>query len=143
MNLGAWMILADTSAWVEHDRRTESTADERLTRLLVADPRQLAVTEPVVMEVLAGATSDDRGDVLRRLLGRATLLRLDPVSDFEAAARTYRRCRSVGFTPRGLLDCLVAVVAWRRGAAILTWDSDLLRIARVLGVDVDPASLPG
>lgn len=138
------MILADSSAWIEFDRRSGSSAHLALRALLRQEqPRQLAVTEPVVMEVLAGATSDDREDMLRRLLARATLLPVDPAGDFEGAARAYRRCRSAGFTPRGLLDCLIAVVAWRRGAAILTWDSDLLRIARVLGVDVDPASLPG
>jgi predicted nucleic acid-binding protein len=48
------MILADTSAWVEYDRATGSAVDTRLTRL-IADEEPLAVTEPVIMEVLAGA----------------------------------------------------------------------------------------
>ena len=48
------MILADTSAWVEYDRATGSAADERLTQL-IADGDSLVITEPLVMEVLAGA----------------------------------------------------------------------------------------
>jgi len=67
------MILADTSAWVEYDRATGSQVDERLVELIATDG-PLAVTEPVIMEVLAGARSDAREDQLRRLLLRAALL---------------------------------------------------------------------
>ena len=52
------MILADTSAWVEYDRATGSTADLRLRDLIAADG-PVAVTEPVIMEVLAGARTDN------------------------------------------------------------------------------------
>ena len=63
------------------------------------------------------------------------------MTDFEAAARIYRRCRRVGVTPRGLVDCLVAAVAWRRGASLLCRDVDLERVAGVMGIDLDPASV--
>jgi predicted nucleic acid-binding protein len=101
----------------------------------------LAVTEPVMMEVLAGARSDEREDDLRRLLLRFDLLRFDPIADFDAAARIYRRCRRAGITPRGMIDCLIAAVAWRRGTALLAYDAGLDRVARVVGVDLDLASL--
>ena len=52
------MILADTSAWVEYDRATGSTVDLRLRDLIAADG-PIAVTEPVIMEVLAGARTDN------------------------------------------------------------------------------------
>ena len=58
------MILADTSAWIEFDRATGSAADNRMAAL-IADEGPLAVTEPVVMEVLARARSDAREDDLR------------------------------------------------------------------------------
>ena len=83
------MILADTSAWVEYDRATGSAVDRRLTDL-IAEGGPLAVTEPVVMEVLAGASSDTRENDLRRLLLRFELAAVDPTADFEAAARIYR-----------------------------------------------------
>ena len=130
------MILADTSAWVEFDRATGSAVDERLTAL-IAQEGPLAVTEPVVMEVLAGARTDGRENDLRRLMHRFRLLPVDPAADFEAAARIYRRCRSSGVTPRGLIDCLIAAVAWRSGAALLARDVDLLRVADVVGIAVD------
>jgi predicted nucleic acid-binding protein len=97
----------------------------------------LAVTEPVIMEVLAGARTDEREADLRRLLSRFELCAVHAPSDFEAAAGIYRRCRQLGVTPRGLLDCLIAAVAWRVGASLLCQDVDLERVAGVVGLTVD------
>lgn len=134
------MILADTSAWVEYDRATESAVDRRLTALIATDG-PLAVTEPVAMEVLAGARNDQREADLGRLLLRFHVLHFDATTDFDAATRIYRRCRKAGITPRGMIDCMIAAVAWRRGAALLAYDADLDRVARIVGVDLDEASL--
>jgi len=134
------VILVDTSAWVEYDRATGSAVDQRLVAL-IARGGPLAVTEPVVMEVLAGARSDQREDDLRRLLLRCDLLGFDAAADFDAAVRIYHRCRRVGVTPRGMIDCMIASVAWRGGAALLAHDADLDRVARVVGIEMDEASL--
>jgi len=134
------MILADTSAWVEYDRATGSPVDRRVAELISTDG-PLAITEPVVMEVLAGARSDAREADLRRLLTRFHLLRFDSAADFDGAAHIYRRCRAVGITPRGMVDCLIAAVAWRSGAALLAHDADIDRVASVVGIEVDRASL--
>jgi predicted nucleic acid-binding protein len=134
------VILADTSAWVEYDRATGSPVDQRLAELIETDG-QVATTEPVVMEVLAGARDDEREAQLRGLLLRFELLSFDTVVDFEGAMRIYRYCRAAGITPRGLLDCMIASVAWRREAALLAHDADMDRVARVIGIAVDPASL--
>lgn len=133
------MILADTSAWVEFDRATGSTVDVRLTEL-ITDDGPIAVTEPVMMEVIAGARTDAREHDLRRLLQRFHLHSVDPAPDFEAAARIYRQCRQNGVTPRGLVDCLIAAVAWRNSATLLAYDIDLYRIAGIVGIGMDPAS---
>lgn len=93
------------------------------------------------MEVLAGARDRRSEDDLRRLLLRFSLLRFDPVADFEGAALIYRRCRAVGVTPRGMVDCMIAAVARRTGASLLTGDADMHRIARVVGIDLDDAPL--
>src|ERR1700674_3769340 len=135
------MILADTSAWVEFDRATGSVVHRRVTELVATDG-PLSVTEPVIMEVLAGARSDQRELDLRRLLLRFRLLAFDAAADFDAAARMYRRCRTVGFTPRGMVDCMIAAVAWRNGAALLTQDVDLQRLGQIVGIELDQASQP-
>ncbi len=133
------MILADTSAWIEYDRATGSPVDLRLTEL-ISTGEDLAITEPVMMEVLAGARDEDRASELRRLLLRFRLLRFDPVVDFEAAALIYRRCRAAGFTPGGMVDCMIASVALRSRASLLASDRDLDRIAGIAGIQLDPAS---
>ena len=132
------MILADTSAWVEYDRATGSPVDRRLETLISGDG-PLAVTEPVIMEIVAGARSDDRETDLRRLLQRFELLRFDAAVDFDAAARIYRRCRAAGITPRGLIDCMIASVAHRHRATLLVADADLRRVAYVVGIGIDDA----
>jgi predicted nucleic acid-binding protein len=133
------VILADTSAWVEYDRSTGSAVEQRIAELIATDG-PLAITEPVLMEVLAGARDDQREVRLRRLLTRCALLAFDPVVDFEGAVRIYRRCRAQGVTPHGLLDCMIASVAWRRQATLLAHDVDLARVASVVGILLDPVS---
>jgi predicted nucleic acid-binding protein len=134
------VILADTSAWVEFDRATGSAVDVRV-RELIETNGPLAVTDPVVMEVLAGARDAQREERLRRLMMSFPLLAFDPVADFEGAAGVYRLCGAAGVTPRGLLDCMIAAVAWRRGASLLSQDADMDRVASVLGIVLDDASL--
>lgn len=43
-------------------------------------------------------------------------------------------------TPRGLLDCMIAAVAWRCGATLLAQDVDLQRVADVVGIAMDESS---
>jgi predicted nucleic acid-binding protein len=134
------VILSDTSAWVEYDRDTGSTVDRRLSELIDSEAA-VGVTEPVVMEVLAGARDERREAELRRLLQRFELLNFDAVTDFDGAVRIYRRCRSAGITPRGMIDCMIAAVAQRHGATLLAYDADMNRVARVIDLEMDGASL--
>jgi predicted nucleic acid-binding protein len=134
------VILADTSAWVEYDRATGSRVDRRITEL-IRDDVSLAVTEPVIMEVMAGSWNDEREVNLRRLLLRFPLLRFDAAIDFDAATKIYRQCRRAGITPRGMVDCMIASVARRHDASLLTADADLSRVAKVVEIILDDASI--
>jgi predicted nucleic acid-binding protein len=135
------VILVDTSAWVEYDRATGSAVDRRVTELIATDG-PIALTEPIIMQILAGARDVDRNSDLRRLLLRFELLQFDAVTDFDGAVRIYRTCRRAGITPHGMIDCLIASVARRRAATLLSHDVEFERIARVIGVDLDEASSP-
>jgi hypothetical protein len=99
------------------DQLTNGTAD-------------LATTDVVVMELLAGAIKDEELTELRRMLLPFEHLPVDPLNDFETAADLYRQCRRGGETVRALMDCLVAAVALRTGAAVLHNDRDFDVIAR-------------
>jgi predicted nucleic acid-binding protein len=132
------VILADTSAWIEFDRATGSPVDRQVTRLIESSGTDLAVTEPVLMEVLAGAGDDRRRSDLRRLLTSFSWIPVDPVADFEGAADLYAACRAAGITPRGLIDCMIVNVALRSGARLLAADRDFEQIARVVPLQLAP-----
>ncbi|HKZ12952.1 MAG TPA: PIN domain nuclease [Solirubrobacterales bacterium] len=123
------MILLDSSAWVEFLRATGSPAHLRVRSGLV-DEADLACTDVVVMEILAGARDGADRDQLRRLLYGLRFLPVEGPADYEAAAELYRACRRAGETPRKLTDCLIAAVAIRNDAELLCQDADFLTIAR-------------
>jgi len=124
------LILVDTSAWVEFLRATGSRAHARLRDLLQGG-EELATTELVVMEVLAGARDHAHLDRLRRVvLGRCQMLTGHGLADYEEAAAIFRRCRAEGSTVRRLNDCLIAAVAIRAGVPLLHADQDFEQIAR-------------
>ena len=129
------MILADTSAWVEYLRDTGSPTCNAVDQLLDDD---LAVTEPVMMEVLAGGRNDRHLRELRALLGRAHLIPCTS-PDFLEAAALHRNCRQSGETVRRLVDCLIAAVAIRAGVPVLHNDSDYDVLARHSALAVYPA----
>jgi predicted nucleic acid-binding protein len=123
------VILVDSSAWVEFLRATESRAHLRL-RSALQDGDALACTDPIVMEILAGARDEVDRDRLRRLLYGLEFLAVEGPADYESAAELYRACRGGGETPRKLTDCLIAAVAIRSGVELLCEGADFLAIAR-------------
>jgi predicted nucleic acid-binding protein len=129
------VILVDTSAWVEYDRATDSPADRALCAL-IRTKQPLAVSEPILMEVLAGAKDTKRAQDLRRLLTSFEWIPTDAIADFEGAAVIYRSCRAAGVTPRGLLDCMIVNIAIRSGATLLASDRDFEKIATVVSLQI-------
>ena len=128
------MILADTSAWVEFLRATGSEANLRLRGLIEGD--QLATTDVVLMEVLAGARDDGHRDRLRALLARCQFVPIAGPRDYEDAADIYRACRQAGHTVRALTDCLIASAAMRAGLSVLHADRDFDAIARHVPLEI-------
>jgi len=126
-------VLVDTSVWVHYDRGDDHPTALMLKNLIAASDR-VAVTEPVVMELLAGARNDLEKQRISRLVTRFSLLRFDPVADFDAAAGLYRICRRNGVTPRGLVDCMIASVALRTRSRLLAADGDFERMGQALGL---------
>ena len=132
------MILADTSAWIEFRRATESAVHLRL-RIAVETGEALGTTGVVVMELLAGARDEQDAEAMRRLLARCRFLPLEEPSDDEVAASIYRACRLEGKTVRRMTDCLIAAVAIRCGARLLHRDADFDAIARHSALVLEPA----
>jgi len=123
------VILVDSSAWIEFQRATGSSADRRLTSAIESN-EPLATMGLILLEILAGARDEQQARDLRRLLDRCQLLPLADPFDFESAATLYRSCRREGITIRRLPDCLIAAVAMRTETALLHQDADFDAIAR-------------
>jgi predicted nucleic acid-binding protein len=124
------VTLVDSSAWVELWRSTDSSIDQRL-RELVDSREELVTTEPVWMELLAGAR--DRADeiVIRRTLSACRMVRVLSPRDWEQAAAIYAAARRRGARLRQQVDCLIAAVAIRAGVPILARDRDYEAIAEL------------
>jgi predicted nucleic acid-binding protein len=126
------MELIDTSAWVELLRGTGSPAHHAVRDILRERPGEVVTTEPVVMELLAGASNEAVWRQLDQLTNGLRLLTLDGARDYRDAASAYRAVRAGGKTVRRLLDCLIAAVATRTGATLVHWDRDFDVLAEAL-----------
>ncbi|OBI45637.1 ribonuclease [Mycobacterium kyorinense] len=125
------MILVDTSAWIEYLRATGSAAAIEVRRLLSDEANQVAMCEPIAMEILAGAIDDGRHAKLEQLVNGLPSLTVDGAVDFRVAAGIYRAARRAGQTIRSLNDCLIAAIAIRHGACMVHRDADFDVIAGI------------
>lgn len=132
------MILVDTSVWVEHLRGTDESVTRGLIRQLRSE-EELVTTDPVVMELLAGADTEHRRQVVDRLIAGMREIHLDPGPDFRLAAEVYRAVRRQGRTVRSMMDCLIASVALRHDVPVLHRDADYDAISAATGLRTTPA----
>ena len=123
------LIVADTSAWIEFLRGTDHKVAATIRRLIEQDA-DIAITEIIVMELLAGARTGPPVRELRSRLLSFRVLPLEGLGDFEDAALIYRACRDAGETLGSMTDCLIAVAVMRAKASLLHNDADFDVIAR-------------
>jgi len=129
------VYLIDSSAWIEYLRDTGSKAATEVERLIGTDS-DIATTEPIVMELLAGATTPKALTLVDALTNGLPLIRVDPYTDYHHAAAIFRTARSQGKTIRSLLDCVIAAVALRTGATMVHRNVDFDVIAEFTPLDV-------
>lgn len=133
------MLIADSSAWVEYLRGTGSPAHLALRDAVTRD--EVVVPEPVKAELLVGARSNDELRALRRMLEHFEVMLIAPRDDLDQAVALHLQCRSVGVTPRGLVDCTIAAMAVRSGLPLLHHDRGFAALAPVAGITQAPGSL--
>lgn len=123
-------VLADTSAWVEFLRGTNSRACEYVR----ANVGALASTEPILFELLAGARPGRRTTELERLLLSQFWVPIEPSLDYRAAVDVFHVTRAAGRPPRSLQECLIAALALRRDLSVAHRDADFEHIASATGL---------
>ena len=130
------MYIVDTSVWIEYFRRTGSRADDQVTQMVEREWPTAVVTEPVIMELLAGARDPGNFRRIERIMAAMPLCQVDPVCDFAEAGALFKAMRDEGITIRSMVDCLIAAIAWRRDATIMHADRDFDAIASRYPVQV-------
>lgn len=123
-------VLIDTSAWIEYFRATGSPAAVEVRRLLTSGT-EVAICEPIAMEILSGAVGADSLAKLQRLVDGLPSLKLDDAIDFRSAAAIFRSARAGGRTVRSINDCLIAALAIRHGVEVVHRDADYDVIAQI------------
>jgi hypothetical protein len=126
------VFLLDSSAWIEYLRRTGSPTNIEVRRLLQERPADVHFTEPVIMELLAGAGTPTRLGQAEKLVSGLPLLAVDSFIDYRAAAAAARATQQNGHPIRSIVDCLIAAVAARTGAALVHRDHDYDYLAEIL-----------
>lgn len=132
------MVVLETSAIIEYLRATGSAVDRTVGQYLDDAAIELAITEVVLMELLAGGRDEQRAADLGDQLAQFRMLRLEPLQGYEDAAAIYRTARRRGITIRKMTDCLIAVPVIKAGASLLHADADFDRIAQVAPLRIEP-----
>jgi predicted nucleic acid-binding protein len=122
------VILVDSSAWIEYLRATGSRTHAQVRALDLGVGA--AMTDVVVMELLAGALTDPEEDRVRQFIRGFPFLPTAGLVDFQHAAALFRACRRGGETIRRMTACLIAAIAIRNGVPVLHNDSDFDALAR-------------
>lgn len=120
--------LADSSIWIDHLRRRESVLLDLL------DNHEIAHTEPVATEVLAGARDDQQFDRIQRMLLGTPLIRFDSASDFTATTELRRAALRMKLRV-GLIDCMILAVSWRSRTPLVTLDRAQFESAASLRIE--------
>lgn len=121
--------LIDSSVWIDFFDRGDTPASAAVEQLAM-HPQQIAITQPIMLEVLAGAPLAAARKV-ERVLQSFVVLDVDIAVDFDQALDLSRAVRGTGHTVRSLFDCVIASVALRRAATVVHKDRDFDRLAVV------------
>ena len=124
------MILVDSSVWIEYLRNSDHPVNATLRGLLTRGA-DIRITEPIIMELLAGADTANRETAISKLTNGLSLIPIDPAVDYRAAAAIFAAAARVGKRIRSLNDCLIAAIAIRSQAELLHKDRDFEEIAKV------------
>lgn len=117
------MILVDTSVWADFFRGKEPAAS-RVDELLEAD--EVALAGPIVTELLRGVRSPKaRADLEAALAGCHVLA--DPADLWRDAGLLGAAAGKKGHTVK-TLDLLIATYAIAHDVALLTSDSDFVKL---------------
>jgi DNA-binding response OmpR family regulator/predicted nucleic acid-binding protein len=129
------VTLIDTSAWAAFLTGSGSEADRTVADLLARRAR-LFTSDVVVLELMAGARSEDDIRRIGPLLQSLERCVAPGPLELERAAHLHRTLREEAGPAPSLAACLVAAVALRDGLRVVSEDPDMALLARETGLEV-------
>jgi len=118
------VIFVDTSVWIASFRSATSSEAQHLSQLLDADEVTLAA--PVRLEILTGASSQDRFR-LRRVLSALPVF-YPELETWDLMDSWVEQAAAAGYH-FGVADLLIGALAAERQAAVWSLDSDFKHMA--------------
>lgn len=131
------MILVDSSVWIAF-LRDDGTPVVDVLHALLSRGAEVAITEPVVMELLAGARKVQELSRVEALANGLPMIPVEPATDFRNAAGLYRASAMNGHPIRSMADCLIAAIALRRDVPLLQNDRDFAYLAEISPLRLHP-----
>lgn len=125
------MVLVDTSVLIGYLRGHESDATDAFDDLLERNA-PWGISAFTYQEILQGALDEREFKAVQEYLDTQTIYPLQGgrFSHLDAA-RIFYKCRRAGFTPRSIIDCLIAQTAIEHNLRLLHQDRDFEAIAKV------------
>ena len=131
--------LLDTNIWIDLTRRRSSAGLKKFILPHVLHP-EACVAEPIIFEVLRSA-ADEESVLLARYFNSLPVL-ATPSDVWTTALELGRACRRSGYTAGGI-DLLIAAVAVRHQAELVTFDADFQKIADESALKLHLLKRPG
>lgn len=126
------MIMVDSSVWIDYFRNTVNPQTDLLDALLGQE--SVLTGDLILIELLQGFPSLRDFKQARRLLSTLPVIELAGQRTAIAGAKNFRLLRSLGLTPRGTIDTLIATKCIERGYALLHNDRDFFPFVTHLGL---------
>jgi predicted nucleic acid-binding protein len=128
------MIVVDSSVWVPYFAGFQTLETTRLEQ--AAHNETVLVGDIVMLEILRGTRSDKASLLIERQLRSFPVVQMLDPGIAVAAARNYRRLRSLGITPRNSADLVIGTYCIEKGHALLQRDRDYLPMRDHLGLQL-------
>ena len=125
------MVLIDTSVIINYLKNVDDQYTNTLT-FLIDNKYPIGINNYIYKEILQGATSEKEYEIVKQYLNQFHFCQLSGKSSYEAAAMMNVQCRNSGITIRSTIDLLIAQTAIENDILLLTYDSDLYNMAKVI-----------
>jgi len=126
------MTIVDTTVWIDYLGGVTTAHTEWLERKLGLEP--FGLTDLILCEILQGIRENSTFAKVRQDLGGFDLFETGGEDLAVASAQNYRALRSMGYTVRKTVDCLIATFCLREGYTLLHRDRDFDIFEKHLGL---------